>query len=230
MKHYLGGYFIVEQTRRSDYMSKDLLPDFIFTPSNCICNLHPDSHCLSWVRKDVKEINGYQKRIKLPDDDFNSLCQDCNKYFEENKYGWVNMFLDLECLHYIKNKYFNNIDNLKILAISTTQQYMDDFLQEETPPENHGESGVYTMLKIKEEIDIQKKFRGYEILGFEYGSFHSFICNGLEKELNGKLGINFNSNGLIDNYKDACKAAEHVNNSGVGAEPVLWQPWAINEI
>lgn len=228
--HYLGGYFIVEQATRAEFMSDKLLPKSIYTPSECICDLHPNSYCLSWVRKGNEELKEYQKKLNLSDEIFNSLCKDCEKYFNENKYGWENMFLDLNCLLYFKDKYFKNIPNLKILTISTTEKYKKEFLEEEVPLKNHSVTGVYSILQEECIVDIKKGFLGYEILGFEYGSFHSFICNSLETDLNTKLDIELNQYGKIDDYETACKGTEYVNNPEIGAEPVLWQPWAINEI
>ncbi len=56
------------------------------------------------------------------------------------------------------------------------------------------------------------------------------MCNSLETDYSTKLNISFNRNGLIDNFEDAEKAADFTNSPEVGAEPVLWQPWAIIEI
>jgi hypothetical protein len=71
---------------------------------------------------------------------------------------------------------------------------------------------------------------GFEPLGLETGGdFHSFICNGLEANYCGRLGLELNRHGRFDTY-DACRAAvEYTMLDSTGAEPVLWLPWAVSE-
>jgi hypothetical protein len=66
---------------------------------------------------------------------------------------------------------------------------------------------------------------GFEILGFEGDSFHSWLCNGLERDAADNLGIRPNDAGFISSPADAIRVAEYCNRDDVGSEPVLWLPW-----
>lgn len=64
-------------------------------------------------------------------------------------------------------------------------------------------------------------------MGYECGMFHSFLCNGLQKDFNNKLGIRPNEYGFFNKYELAKEAADYVFDEGVGAEPACWQAWMI---
>lgn len=85
---------------------------------------------------------------------------------------------------------------------------------------------VYNVLK--ESVDLNTKdFLGYDLLGYDNGAFHSYLCNGLEKVLFEKYNIIPNKYGFYDDYEILLEASEYVSSDEVGAEPALWQPWII---
>lgn len=68
---------------------------------------------------------------------------------------------------------------------------------------------------------------GFEILGYDMGTFHSYICNRLEDDYDKEYGFRLNRSGFISTIDEAKKLAEYTNRDDVGAEPVLWLPWVI---
>jgi hypothetical protein len=78
-------------------------------------------------------------------------------------------------------------------------------------------------------LEPEASFRGFEILGHDDASFCSFVCNALERDYDKALGIALNTNGLINSYQDAVRAADYTMRDEVGAEPLLWQPWLVSE-
>lgn len=70
-------------------------------------------------------------------------------------------------------------------------------------------------------------FLGYDILGYGWFEFHSYICNGYYDDFLNKFGIRPNQYGLYDSYADAKKAADCLWDEEMGAELALWQPWAV---
>jgi len=65
---------------------------------------------------------------------------------------------------------------------------------------------------------------GWEVLCYDHGSFHSWLCNRLEDDAEKRFGIIPNARGFIDRYEEALKVAaectEHAN-------PGVWSPWMI---
>lgn len=232
---YIGGYFLVKPAKIAKWQNKKLLPKIIWTPSRCICEIYPGTEGLSWSSDAKGSKKKWEIELMLSDEDAKDIRKLCDELIELEKLGWLSVFLDLESVDLFTSA-VNPIltKNWKTLCIATTkkyaEEYIEDFKQMESFTFNLAEYGVCKMLRKTIDCpDIMNGFRGFEILGSEYGYFHSFMCNSLENDYSKKLGIHFNKNGLIDNFEDAEKASEFTN-SDDDADPVLWQPWAIIEI
>ena len=230
MEFYLGGYYLIEGTSVKNWMNREILPSQIYSPSSCICELHPDDICLSWVKGSKEAKRLYREKLGLTKEQFTELQEQIDESFNSGRYGWLQVFIDFDEAKTYYQKWLKNVPNIKLVAIATTQEHRDIFLAEENPDgENTGAYGNWSALNRGIVIDINQGLLGYEVLGFETGGFHSFICNSLENDFSSKLGIELNSNGLVENYSEASKAADYAQNPDVGAEPALWQPWAIVE-
>ena len=229
-EYYIGGYYLVEGTEIKAYMDAALLPNKIWSISDCICDLHPDLAALSWSSCSKQNRREYQKKLNLTKKEFSDLQKEVDDLFSTNKIGWLEMFIDRDAAIHFAQKYLSDISDLKLFMIATTAEDKDYFLEEEKPKGNQGEVGVYRCLKQELTVKGQDRLRGFEVLGYELGGFHSFVCNSLEKDFSEKLKIKLNANGLIDSYADAERAADYASEPDVGAEPALWMPWAIYEI
>lgn len=68
------------------------------------------------------------------------------------------------------------------------------------------------------------------MLGYEHGYFHSMYCHDfLLAYCHDELNIYFNDYGLIETLNEGIRAVNIVRDEDFGAEPALWQPWAIHE-
>ena len=54
-------------------MCTELLPSKIYTPSSCICELHPDEIGLSWMRGNKKTKSEYQGKLGITKNEFLEL-------------------------------------------------------------------------------------------------------------------------------------------------------------
>ena len=231
MEFYVGGYYLIEGTSIKEWMNHDLLPSQIFTPSSCICNLHPEDICLSWVKGDKKVKEEYRAKLGITKEQFAELQKNIDESFNKEKYGWLQVFIEVEDARRYYNHWLSNQPDIKLIAIALNEEHRGIFLEEEKPEGNNaGSYGNWLSLQNGVTIDMGEGLLGYEVLGFEMGSFHSFICNSLENDFFEKLGIRFNNRGLISTYSEASKAADYAQDPEVGAEPALWQPWAIIEL
>jgi hypothetical protein len=70
---------------------------------------------------------------------------------------------------------------------------------------------------------------GFEPLGYDYGGFHSFICNSLEKDYSKDLHLPINEHGRFSELAACERAVEYTRLDSTGAEPALWQPWLVVE-
>ena len=117
------------------------------------------------------------------------------------------------------------------MSIALHPEHVEEFLAFSRPKreKNEAETGVHAMLSKRKVLSQGATVRGYEVLGYDYGAFHSFAVNYQENEYCGDLGLSLNANGLFDNYSDAVKAAQYTRLPTTGAEPGLWFPWWVSE-
>jgi hypothetical protein len=67
---------------------------------------------------------------------------------------------------------------------------------------------------------------GYEPLVIDGGLSCSWLCNGIDRDADEKLGITTNAFGLIERLEDAARVVRHIRDDG-HAEPGLWLPWLV---
>jgi hypothetical protein len=70
---------------------------------------------------------------------------------------------------------------------------------------------------------------GYEILGWDNGGFHSYLCNGFEKNISREYELAINEFGVIQNsYTMVKEFAKYLADKG--GEPLIWLPFSIFEL
>jgi hypothetical protein len=226
--YYSGGYYLVKGCETQEPMNKEILPAMIFSISSCVCKIYPDIWALSWVKNSEEEIEKVKTDLNLDNSGFFELQRYADLLFNSNKFGWPNVFFDINTPGEFYHKYMKDIPHIKLLGIGLSEEYVNKFLEKEKPLHGHGKPGVYENLSCHKYMETSKEL-GFEILGYDSGSFHSFICNRLETDYRDRLNIRLNENGLIESYDDAAHAAEYTMKDDVGAEPALWMPWVIYE-
>jgi len=224
-----GGYCIITPVVRPDYMDKQLIPDTILSASDCICDFHPEINVLWGRSKEAK--HKYIQRLNISQSTYEEIENWVGDKFEGGIFAYPQVFTTIELAKEFLYKYLCHISDSRIIGIGLPEKYVDEFIEYEEPlnaPEN--QYGIEKLLLKRLPIEEKdSKFMGYEILGYEYGAFHSYLCNGLEKDFNEHFKFTLNQNGFIPSLEDAARYCEYSNNEDVGTEPVLWLPWAIYE-
>lgn len=213
-------------------MDDSVIPSKVINASACICDIHPEDAAFSWTsessedRKKWREKLGLSKAIEAEIHDLTDL------WFEEKRIGWGGVFYSIEDAIDYQKKCVGILDRVVVLEIGTTEEFAKEFIEEFGPKsEKEGEIGIVHALKRSTLISPHSETVGFDTFGFESGgSFHSFICNSLEKDYKNKLGLSFSKSGLLMSFEEAVRASEYNNDPDVGAEPVLWQPWIVNKI
>jgi hypothetical protein len=230
MKNISGGYYIVSPLKRADYMDKTLLPDTILSASECLCDFHPEINIL-WGGSQKKKQN-YSKELNLSKSTFEEMEEWVEKKFEEQLFQFPQLFTSANIAREFSKMFLSHLSDIRIIGIGLPENLVEEFLDEEETLSKPAKEryGIETLLINKTAMDMEaSKLYGYEVLGFEYGKFHSYICNGLEKDYNDKFQFNLNENGFIPTLEIAKKYCDYSNDEEVGTEPVLWLPWAIYE-
>lgn len=220
-KYYLGGYYLTTLKPKS---YRDDKGELIYTCSECINDHILDIWSYSWTTDNNKQIDEIKKNYQFTDQQINEIRNWVDKNFNDNKIGFLNVFTDLETAIEYKDKFFSQLDDIKIFALYFDTKERADILEEFKPQsEKMGDIGLrLTLLKEIEESD-NGIFIGFDYIGIEIGgSFHTFHCHDIGNELSDKFGLTLNNFGLFDSDVNSKQVLDYLNDEENGCEPVPW--------
>lgn len=223
MTYYLGGYYLIKQRPISFGTEKDKV---VSTCSSCINDNLIDSWAYSWTTDNNAHIDSVKSDFQIQDDTVAEIRKWVDRKFNENKIGWPDLFADLETAYDFKRKFFSHLTDIKIYAIYFESSEAKELVDEFKPKgEKEGEIGFVQSLtnKIPEKNDNSEQLLGFDLIGIEYGgSFHTFHCHDIGKELSDKFGLTLNNFGLFDKKEDWNPTLNYLNDENNGCEPVPW--------
>jgi hypothetical protein len=220
-----GGYFIGRWTDRPAFVSAELLPSRIITASACIVELVPDVWSLAWTRLSEDEREKYGNRFGLVGPTLTAFIAWCTEAFDAGRLGWPNVIFDLAVARELRSRFLAKSDELVLLGIALPRDRVDDFVEFAVPGPAEGEAGILAAIRRGAPLAHGGVASGFDVLGWDWGAFHSYLCNGLEREFDAVLGIRPNGVGLFDRAEDARRCANHAQLDTTAAEPGLWLPW-----
>ena len=165
----------------------------------------------------VKQAD-YQKSLGLKNEEFDELKGAVSRLFDAHLLDCDSRFARLADALLFREKYLYNLPDLKVISVALEDVYKN-ILSEQVVNSN-----------IKDTWSIDQsagQFLGYDILGCDGGSFHSYLCNGLNKNISEKYLLEVDDCGIIQNPYDEVKAfVECIKDKG---EPVVWLPFTMYE-
>ena len=221
MKYYLGGYYLTILKPKTYGDEKGSL---IYTCSNCINDNIVDDWSYSWTTENNRQIDDVKKNYQFSDTQIDKIRNWVDNKHNDNKLGWINVFTDLETAMEYKNYFFPHFSDIKVMALYFDETERKEILDEFKPQsEKNGDIGLrLTLLKEIEEND-DEKFLGFDYIGIEIGgSFHTFHCHDIGKELSNKFGLTLNKLGLFDSNVNSKQVLDYLNDEENGFEPVPW--------
>ena len=221
---FSAGFYLIKESKRKEYMSEIIVSQKIISLSNCICDTFPNIWAYQWDNNAIKEAERIALKYSIDVEVIKNLEEEINQKFDKS-IGWPNVFYDKETAIEFYKKFFTKIPDIKLIEVGIEEKYS----QKLTKEAESNDFGLINKLREKSKVLPNGKIIGYDIVGYEYGFSCSFLCNGLEKDYKEKFNIILNEIGLFSNYEDAQKAAEYNLRDDVGAEPILWLPWAVIE-
>jgi len=225
---FIGRYALVEPFNRVGYMNVELINDVIVTNSECMTTILPSWWMFNSNLDEIKERTEFCIKYNMEHERMDELCKEITSLFEEKKLGYPNVIFDIYTARYLYNKYFSSFDNLKLIGIGLKKDEANLYIEHNKPKgKNEVELGIYQLLKRKETINCCS-FLGYEILGYDLGNLHSYLCNKLEVDLYEKLNMKPNKFGLFNSYEETLEACKFIDEE-CEAENALWQPWIVCE-
>ncbi|MFC4323204.1 hypothetical protein [Litchfieldia salsa] len=152
--------------------------------------------------------------------------------FDEETFQFPQLFTTVHLAREFAKKFLNHLNDISIIGIGLPENLVQAFLDEaETlAKSSKGQYGIKKLLLNRTTTEMEAAdIKGYEVLGFEFGKFHSYICNSLEKDYKNEFQFSLNENGFIPSLDMALRCCDYSNHEEVGTEPVLWLPWSIYE-
>jgi hypothetical protein len=220
-----AGYIVTRQVPRPAYMDASLLPSHILTASECIGDMFPSRWALSWTSMSKKDRLAAATKFGLAKEDLPRLNEHMTTAMSQNEFGWPCFWLSSHAACATVNEFVPAHSDLVLLGLGLPRDLVDGFL---TKMGAKDQSGVCTMLRSGKSLAPGGTPLGWEPLGYEWGgSFHSWLCNRLEREAWAKLGIRPAPNGFLATEADA-RAVAGLAEQG-NAEPVPWLPFQIAE-
>lgn len=212
----LLGYYICEKVPPLRFMKN--FSQEIISVSNCIGELHPNWQNFAGaygVRKAFRA--SYRNKLKLTEGEFEEFLTDFGDYISAKKLDTSSRFVFLSDAKYFREKYFADIE-CGIVGVSTDENSF-----------NALKSDVEDTMGyccLNGEPDTNNSI-GYDILGWDNGSFHSYLCNALQEEF---PSLKINEIGLISNtFEEAAEFARYLCKHELG-EPVEWIPVSITRL
>lgn len=219
LKNFIvGGYFLAKPADKAEWMT-DFLPSKIISASSCIVDMLPEVWSVDSIKTpaQIKSLaNHYNVSVEKLPEIINWVENNC-----ESEIGLGNIFHSVSKAKEFASLFYD-VSGLNVIGIGLSHEFVVDHFREEDE-----EYGVYRLLKQEKSLESGGEILGFEVLGTDYNSFHSWLCNGLEKGCKKEFGIIPNQNGLIETFEEARKCAEYANRDEVGAEDCLWLPWLI---
>ncbi|WP_329470781.1 hypothetical protein [Exiguobacterium sp. 9-2] len=229
--HYLSaGYYLILPTSRKEYMDKAVIPESVLSVSECICTHYPDISIL-WGNVEVKKER-YMEQLGLSLNTFQLLEQWIEEHRKTGDMLFPQVFSNLDAAQTFVDRFLNHLPDIRLISIGLPEQYRVDFLDDVTAFSNKNPDpyGVEKILQRQLPVNMEgAQIIGYEVLGFDSGSFHSYLCNGLERDFSHHFNFSLNSHGLIHTFEEADRYSDYCNELGEVTEAVLWLPWAIFE-
>ena len=224
-----GGYFLAKYAARSEGMSADLLPARILSASHCIADI-PDAWAVRWANYQESDREEEAAKFGITPEILPQVIDWVTSGLESKKIGWPVVFYSLDTARQFAQSFLTHDTDLVLVGIGLQPEHAALLLLEEKPPDNHGTPGIYEALGQNLGLESGGEVLGFEVLGYDWGAFHSWLCNGLELASYREFNIRPNRYGFISNLEDAIKCAEYASRDEVGAEPALWQPWLVVKV
>jgi hypothetical protein len=224
-----AGYFIVSDTAPPS-REGCFAPPCVATISTCIVDSYPDDWALPWASIAEEQLQERRASLGLERPDFAALRAWVSKALESGEFGWPNVFLSLGAAREFSRRFLGKVTLRRLFGASAAADVATRFLHEMAPQRPNAGSGTWIALSRNRRIEPGGRPLGFDIVGAEWGgNFHTFWCNGLEREFETRFGIRVNQQGLLDDEVQAQAACEYVSRPEVAAEPCCWYPVRVSE-
>ncbi len=220
-----GGYFITRRVERQPGMDA-ALPASLVTLSGCLAPFIPDSWSYSWSNDSTDQRAAARARFSLDEPTAAAASAWADNAINTDAVGWPSVFPSASDALRFRAEFLPTVKDALVVGISLDPQRVAEFLSR-TLSDGCDPGGVHRALERRAQPETGGRFLGFDVLGWDCWPFHSYLCNGLEKEFASRFDARPNADGLYDDAVVASKCAAWACDERSHAEPVLWLAWAV---
>ncbi|GEM_PF-6008958 len=208
-----GGYFLIRPEEVVDNLSRyDLLLHTHFSISSCQSS---SSGIAEWA-------GGNPEILGVPTEKL-EIASQWSQSEHDKAFGYPNVFYTLQNAKDYVEQFIPDIpDDLVVLCIALLQRTAKEVLNEDVC-----KYGVYQTLERMQQPVERGKILGYEILSFDYGIGHTWLCYGFHDVAYEKYNIKPNAHGFLANESDAQLVIDSIIRIPPNTKDELWYPWQI---
>jgi hypothetical protein len=157
MKYLLGGYYIISLLKRPEYMDNEIIPETIYSASECLCDFHPEINILWGGSKRKKQE--YAQKLNITESTYRELEKWVEEMFETEKFTFPQLFTTVELTREFYNKFLSHLPETKVIGIGFPEDFVNDFIEYEESQNKLEKKryGIEKLLlnKIQIELKIQ---------------------------------------------------------------------------
>ena len=220
-----GGYFLIKPMRRDAWHPAHLVRDPIISASSCLQDDGlPDFEWFS-EKGDRKWLMETPPRIGLTEaegDRIQAWCAANNRGDSKtDRLRWPDVFASIDALRELVSVIGRVPSGFIAIGIALPLEFVARVCAEENSAYGITEQFQHAL------VPTPGQHLGWEVLCYNHGSFHSWLCNRLEDDAEKRFGIIPNARGFIEKFEDARTVAEYCDN--IQPEPGVWLPWLITQ-
>ncbi len=222
------GYSVLVLRPRPDWARKEL-PERIVSESNCLKTDLTDVWLDAWREREGDMETVYREahdHFGMDRDGVDKLCL----WYQTKPEVDMHAFRTASAAEEVVRDLLPRRSDVVIVGVGLPRKYVDELLADDTGPVDGAPAGISELVLDALRRD-QPLAGGGTALGFEPivvngGLSCSWLCNGIDRDADDKLGIKTNKSGLIERLEDADRVVQYIREDG-HAEPGLWLPWLL---
>jgi len=190
----------------------------LVTLSPCLAQFVPGDWSIEWVRVDDREAAA--RAAGVPDAAIARTIAWVTERVDPGPIGVIGPLPTLALAYELGGVAELGAETL-LLGMALADADVARFVEALAPPPHVGELGERRVARL-EHSPAPGECLGWDIVGFDHGRAHSYLCNHLAPPIAAELGFEPDDNALYRDEEVAHAIAAWVERGEVGAEPCPW--------
>jgi hypothetical protein len=223
-----GGYFITRPVARSPDRSPGVLPSHLISLSSCISVFAPGQWALPWGGVQSADRAAIASEFGIDESQLPEIAGYVQLCMDRGEWGWPCVWHSATSALEFAQRFCDPEGDWIVLGADLDARHVEAFLKQARPAPNMGTPGIYEAISQGRSLASAGRTLGWEMLGYDTGgTFHSWLCHGLEVDVLHTYAVRPNAHGLITSEAEVDVVVTHCEKPEVGMEPGFWAPWRL---